>query len=366
MTRSVVIVAGPAMSGIPSGTTPKSSGKLLLSWDAGRVSSRTAMTKRTAPPAIWKSPSLIPMALKITRPRNRKRRATMPPVQVAWLAILLRLSAGTFLPSTRKTAARPTGSIVTKRGMKLSRNLVTRSMAPQRARPMPGRQSTLRPGCPGVHLTPIGLPADRPLRPHEARAPRPFGLVGVLLRPCRAPLEAPFPRPRRLVRADPGAPGTRALAARLRDPDRHGSRLPRDRVGRRLHAEIPAGPSRRGTHRDRPHAVHRPRNRVREQPGRLRDGLRLLRHRPDGVPAPAHCGGDCLAGGARGPRPARRPRAPPPSQRCLHGDGGAAAQLRRGHEGRGHPPRPERAWPRRGEDHAQHSRRRPRHPPHGR
>jgi hypothetical protein len=46
MTRSVVIVAGPAISGMPSGTTPKSSGRLIFSCDMGCVSSRTARMKR--------------------------------------------------------------------------------------------------------------------------------------------------------------------------------------------------------------------------------------------------------------------------------------------------------------------------------
>ncbi len=49
------MVAGPAMSGMPSGTTPKSSGRFFLSWDGFWISSRDARMKRMSPPAIWKS-----------------------------------------------------------------------------------------------------------------------------------------------------------------------------------------------------------------------------------------------------------------------------------------------------------------------
>jgi 23S rRNA (adenine2503-C2)-methyltransferase len=53
------------------------------------------------------------------------------------LAILLRFATGTFLPSARKIAASPTGSIVTKSGMKHSRNRVTKSIGPERDRGAP-------------------------------------------------------------------------------------------------------------------------------------------------------------------------------------------------------------------------------------
>src|ERR1019366_3045598 len=122
------MAAGPAMRGIPSGTTPKSSGRPLFSSATGSVSSRAAMMKRISPPAIWKSLSPIPIETKIALPSRRKRRATMPPVSVACVAIRLRFSAGTSLPSARNIAARPMGSIATKRGMKHCRNFVRRSM----------------------------------------------------------------------------------------------------------------------------------------------------------------------------------------------------------------------------------------------
>ena len=98
--------------------------------------SRAAMISRISPPPIWKSLTVIPRALKIVVPRNRKSRATPPPVHTAWWAIFRLRSAGTPAPIARKTPASPIGSIATNSGMNDRMNLSrTGSMGPTIARP---------------------------------------------------------------------------------------------------------------------------------------------------------------------------------------------------------------------------------------
>ena len=113
--------------------------------------------------------------------------------------------------------------------------------------------------------------------------------------------------------------------------------------------------------RDGAHALPRPDHGVRQHAGRLRDGLRVLRHRPGRLrPAP-----DAPARSSS--RSSRRPTGPGPrrlSQRGVHGHGRAAGQLRRD-VGRG------RAAPRRHRDlgpphHRVDRRHRARHPAAGR
>ena len=211
-----------------------------------------------------------------------------------------------------------------------------------------------------------GLPAQGPLRHDPAGARRAHGVVGIQRGPCRAPLEVPLSRPRRAVGPPGRDPRPRALPDLRRDPRRRASRLARDRLCGRIHPQVPPGPRGRRTDRVRADAVHRAGDRLREQPGGLRHGVRLLRHRPDGLPAPPECGGDRLAGRPRGPGAARRGRAAAPEERRVHGNGRAPPQLRRGHEGRGHPPRPGRPRPGIKPHHAEHRGRRPRNPADGR
>ncbi len=91
-------------------------------------------------------------------------------------------------------------------------------------------------------------------------------------------------------------------------------------------------------------ALPRPRHDVRLQPGRLRHGLPVLRHRP-GRPAAQHVDRrDRRAGRRRCPvaGPRRGPRRPGPGlQRGLHGHGGAAGQLQGRHRRRTPPHRPD-------------------------
>ncbi len=87
--------------------------------------------------------------------------------------------------------------------------------------------------------------------------------------------------------------------------------------------------------RDRAHALPRPGHGLRLDPGRLRHGLWLLRHRPGRLRSPPADRRDRGAGGARRPT---QPRARPPAlQRGVHGHGRAAGQLRPG-VGRGRAP----------------------------
>ena len=97
----------------------------------------------------------------------------------------------------------------------------------------------------------------------------------------------------------------KALRARL---DRRASRVARTGRGvgqrRRRHGEVAVGARRRRPGRDRADALPGPGDRVRVQPGRLRDGLRLLRHRAGRLRPPPHRRRDRRAG--RAGRAARR------------------------------------------------------------
>ncbi len=128
---------------------------------------------------------------------------------------------------------------------------------------------------------------------------------------------------------------------------------------RRRHGEVAVAPARRRDRRDGPDALPGPRHRVHLDPGRLRHGVRVLRHGPGRLRAAPQRGRDRRAG-----RPGRPPvarRGPPPGERRVHGHGRAAGQLRR-HVGR------RRTDPRRprtlgAPPHALDGRDRPGHPP---
>ncbi|CAA9320848.1 MAG: 23S rRNA (adenine(2503)-C(2))-methyltransferase @ tRNA (adenine(37)-C(2))-methyltransferase, partial [uncultured Frankineae bacterium] len=174
------------------------------------------------------------------------------------------------------------------------------------------------------------------------------------LRRAQALPAAPSPRrPRRRRPAGRGGrarreglPRRAAVPALLRRSPARADDRPRrtgPRQARRLAAAAAAGPGahdrlRRGRHREdavaRPrrhargvgaHALPRPHDRLREQPGRLRHGLPVLRHRAGRAdPQPVdrrdrRAGGGCLAHGVGAGRTRQ--------QRRLHGHGGAARQL---------------------------------------
>ena len=120
---SVVIDAGPAMSGMPRGTMPKSSASFSGSAAADCTTSRAAMMKRISPPATWKSLGVMPRAAKMVWPRKRNSRATAPPVHVACCAIFRRVASGTPAPRARKMAASPIGSMATNSGINAFRKL---------------------------------------------------------------------------------------------------------------------------------------------------------------------------------------------------------------------------------------------------
>ncbi len=100
------------------------------------------------------------------------------------------------------------------------------------------------------------------------------------------------------------------------------------RIGerQRRHREVPVGTRRWQPGRDGADALSRPGDRVRQQPGRLRDGLRVLRHGSGRLPPPSHRRRDRGAGGPMrrvGPR-----RRAPREQHRVHGDGRADGQPR--------------------------------------
>ena len=168
---------------------------------------------------------------------------------------------------------------------------------------------------PGSHLRNRGPTVSNPAVPPYAR-------------PRAHPLR---PRPRRPRRAAGGEPRYRVdqvwdgLHRQLAEPaelttlpkalrTRLDAELPAalDPVAesadrRRRHREVAVRAGRRRPGRDRAHALPRPHHRVRVDPGRLRHGLRVLRHRPGRVPAPAHHRRDRRAGGPGRPPGGTRP-----------------------------------------------------------
>ena len=101
---------------------------------------------------------------------------------------------------------------------------------------------------------------------------------------------------------------------------------PGDRAGERRgrHRQAAVGARGRRPHRDGADALPGPRHRLRLEPGRLRDGVRLLRHRAGRLRAPPEHRGDRGAGGAGGATVAVA--RPPALQRGVHGHGRAVRQ----------------------------------------
>ena len=120
--NSAVSNAGPAINGIPSGTTPKS---LLASRSAGArfSNSRPASPSRIRPPATWKSATVIPSATKIIFPRNMNPTAIQSAVKIPTNPWRCRSSRETLPAKPIKTATSPIGSMATKIGMKATKNL---------------------------------------------------------------------------------------------------------------------------------------------------------------------------------------------------------------------------------------------------
>src|SRR5438477_6757681 len=119
--RSAVSSAGPAMSGIPSGTTPNSS---LPPRSCGPrpSNSRPAKPSKIKPPATWKSATVIPSAAKIIFPRKIKPIATQRAVMIPRKACRFRRSREALVPRPMKMATRPIGSMATKTGIKARKN----------------------------------------------------------------------------------------------------------------------------------------------------------------------------------------------------------------------------------------------------
>ena len=114
----------------------------------------------------------------------------------------------------------------------------------------------------------------------------------------------------------------RAKLAEATDAGAAGRRSPCQR--RRRHGQVPVGAARRQAHRDRADAVPRSRHGLRQQPGRVCDGMRVLRHRPGRLRPPPHRRRDRRAGRRRRPRGTLDGSAA--RQRRVHGNGRAAGQ----------------------------------------
>ena len=200
----------------------------------------------------------------------------------------------------------------------------------------------------------------RAARPQEAAAPprrprrgRPQGAAGgdgAARLPGQAALDALLRATRRRPGRDdrpPGRPARRAgrgAAARPDDAAAHAG-------GRQGHHPQDAVEAlRRRPRRVGPDALPRPRHRLRLQPGRLRHGLPVLRHRPGRSAAQHVDRRDRRAGRRRAPASMARGEVPggPGSrlQRGLHGHGRAARQLQGRHRRRTPPHRPVAGGPR--------------------
>ena len=200
-------------------------------------------------------------------------------------------------------------------------------------------------------------PGEHALRPRPAgarraarRPARPTGSAQVwdgLYRQARLPAEmTDLPRALRERLAEPAPPALELVSEAVADGGLTIKSLWEGAGGARVESVLMHYPQRS--------------HRVRVEPGRLRHGLRLLRHRAGGLPAPPARRRDRRAGDGRGPpRPA-----PAPRQRRADGHGRAPRQLRRGLAGP--PPPPHRRRPQRPPPHDLDRRPRPRHPAPGR
>jgi len=84
ITSEVVKTAGPTINGVPRGTAPSSllGTRLFLT---GLITSVIARQKSIAPPAIIKSPIVIPSSLKTSFPTRIKPTATPEAVSIDWI-----------------------------------------------------------------------------------------------------------------------------------------------------------------------------------------------------------------------------------------------------------------------------------------
>ncbi len=129
--------------------------------------------------------------------------------------------------------------------------------------------------------------------------------------------------------------GSRRAGGRGPPAAAHRAPPPRDRP--RRHDQVPLEAARRRARRVGADALPGPHHAVHLEPGRMRHELPVLRHRSGGAHPQPVDGRDRRPGGAGEPRhrrraarrqEARRPLARARQQHRLHGDGGAARQLR--------------------------------------
>ena len=188
-------------------------------------------------------------------------------------------------------------------------------------------------------------PPRRPLDGRAARAREGGRPPGVPRPPA---LGALLPAAGRRPRADDRPAGRAARRAGVDVPARADDAAAHPRGGQGHHPQDAVEAVRRRARRVGADALPRPGHHVRLQPGRLRHGLPVLRHRPGRAPAQHVHGRDRRAGGGR--RPLARPRrgarrAGPGLQRRVHGHGRADGQLQGRHRRRtpAHRPRARRA-----------------------
>ncbi|CAA9238975.1 MAG: 23S rRNA (adenine(2503)-C(2))-methyltransferase @ tRNA (adenine(37)-C(2))-methyltransferase, partial [uncultured Blastococcus sp.] len=186
--------------------------------------------------------------------------------------------------------------------------------------------------CPPARLR-RPSPGNAPAPPRRSdprggpRGGRRARAAGLPRRPAGPPLLPRGHRPGADDRPAWRGPGGAHRGAAARAADRRAAPDRRQRP----HAQDLVAAARRRPRRERAHALSRPRHRLHLQPGRLRHGVPVLRHRAGGAdPQPVGRGDHRAGRGGRGRDGRRRAgrRAWPALQRRLHGHGRAAGQLR--------------------------------------
>ena len=136
-------------------------------------------------------------------------------------------------------------------------------------------------------------PPPRPDPRRADRSARRLGPAGLPRRPgATVAVQAGRPRSSR----DDQPAGRPARTSGRRKPDRAALTGDRDRLARWPNHQDPLSPARWPADRNRAHALQPAQHGVHQQPGRLCDGLHVLRHRQDGPAAQSDAGRDRGAG----------------------------------------------------------------------
>ena len=199
------------------------------------------------------------------------------------------------------TCGRREGSITTNENSEWGTGNSERFFAPIRCSPSVVVFRSLavcRTPTPVVHFQPCPPtpPTPSACSTSPRRAARPGDRLGPAGLPRRPALPVAVPAGRRRSGRDDEPAGQPARFVGERGADRPADSSRGDRLTRWPHHQDPLPPARRPVDRDRADALRPAQHRLHQQPGRLRHGLHLLRHRPDGPAAQPDAGRDHGAG----------------------------------------------------------------------